>query len=101
MRKNKVKSGTYSVDVTWYPTDSDEEVHLIVDYYYSPEEKPQYYESRGRLPCPGAPAQIEVEKIEKEDGTTLEWDDQSDDFKQYVEEQCWEDVEALSEHPYA
>ena len=99
MRKKRVKSGTYttSLEVTLLETSEDYDDELAIEFHFSPEEKPQYYESRGRLPCPGAPAEVEVTKVTKKDGTTLEWDSLGKDLQLTIEENCWDQVSQLAQ----
>jgi len=101
MKQNRVSSGTRTIDVPEYLLDGhdDSDKEMSVEFYFSPEEKAQMYESRGRLPCPGSPAEIEVSKITKTDGTLVEWDDLSQDEQCGIEEKCWEHIGDLSEDP--
>jgi hypothetical protein len=104
MKKVRVRSGAYKVEMPYWSGDNydgaaaDEET-LTIEFDYTPEDKPQYYESRGQAPHPGNPELLEVTKITKEDGTTLDWDSLSNDFQCVIEERCWEHIADLSEPP--
>lgn len=102
MKKALVRSGAYKVEMPFWSNDdydgaaADEET-LTIEFDYTAEDPPQYYEARGQAPHPGNPEDIEVTKITRENGTTLDWDTIGKDFQQVIEEKCWEHISDLAE----
>ena len=80
MKQNRVSSGTRTIDVPEYLLDGhdDSDKEMSVEFYFSPEEKAQMYESRGSL---------------------VEWEDISQDEQCVIEEKFCEHIGDLSEDP--